>query len=163
MLARLNSVERAASPRSPRGGTSDGEMSSSAPGASRAPSFDAFLNEQLKRGLSGLVSLRACLFVWDQAFIVGFGAMLPIVTVSLLLGAAEELRGLTTLRAAIETFASYCASVSVETLQRLMSQHCEKELRDVFDAGTSYRLQLGDNDALQAVHKAVLAGAVILP
>lgn len=83
--------------------------------------------------------------------------MLPLVTVALLLGAADEVRGLTTLRAAIETFASFCADASVETVQRLLSQHCEAELRDVFDAGASYRLQLGEGAALQAVHKKVLA------
>ena len=100
--------------------------------------------------------MRTCLFVWDQGVVVGFGAMLPLVTVALLLGAAEEVRVLTTLRAAIETFSSYCAAVSVETLQRLLSQHCEAELRDVFDAGASYRLTLGEGAALQAVHKKVL-------
>ena len=45
------------------------------------------------------------------------------------------------------------------TLQRLLSQHCEAELRDVFDAGASYRLQLGEGAALRAVHKKVLAAA----
>ena len=34
------------------------------------PFYD-FLNESLLRGLSGLLNLETCQFVWDQCFVVG--------------------------------------------------------------------------------------------
>ena len=41
--------------------------------------FFDFLNESLLRGLSGLLNMETCQFVWDQCFIVGernaFGAV----------------------------------------------------------------------------------------
>lgn len=33
--------------------------------------FYDFLNESLLRGLSGLLNLETCQFVWDQCFVVG--------------------------------------------------------------------------------------------
>jgi hypothetical protein len=150
---------------SPHGGTGGGggdkgseAPSSSSPAASSATNFDAFVNQQLKRGLSGLVNLRTCLFVWDQGFVVGFGAFLPLVVAALVLGASDELKSLTTLKAVYETLTSFCQSVSVETLQRLLSEKCGDEMRELFDGAGSYKLDYGENKALQAVHKEVLLG-----
>lgn len=39
------------------------------------PFYD-FLDESLLRGLSGLLSLDTCRFVWDQCFVVGACVML---------------------------------------------------------------------------------------
>ena len=149
---------------SPRGGTGGGgggdkgseAPNSSSPAASSAANFDAFVNQQLKRGLSGLLNLRTCLFVWDQGFVVGFGAFLPLVVAALVLGASDELKSLTTLKAVYETLTSFCQSVSIETLQRLLSEKCGDEMKELFDGAGSYKLDYGENKALQAVHKEVL-------
>lgn len=147
---------------SPRDGAGNQKESvnSPSPAFSSAPNLEAFINEQLKRGLSGLLNLRTCLFVWDQGFVVGFASFFPVVVVSLLLGAAEELKGLTSLKAIFETFCSYCLSVSIESLQRLLSDHCAAQLREMFDSGGSYSLDYGENQALQAIHKHVMDGVV---
>lgn len=143
-------------PVSPRGAL-NGISLSPAIAFSTAPTLEGFINELVKRGLAGLLSMRTCLFVWDQGFVVGFGAFMPLVLVSLFLGAAEELRGLNTLKAVYETFTSYCQSVTTESLQRLLSTHCAAELGQLFDSAGSYALDLGETGALQAVHKQVLS------
>ena len=146
----------ASAPVSPRGALY-GISLSPAISCSTAPTLEDFINELVKRGLSGLLSMRTCLFVWDQGFVVGFGAFVPLVLVSLFLGAAEELRGLNALKAVYETFTSYCQSVTTERLQRLLSTHCAAELGQLFDSAGSYALDLGETGALQAVHKQVLS------
>jgi len=138
---------------SPRSGTSGPE-----PSSSTATTVDAFLNDMLKKGLSGLLNLETCLFVWDQGFVVGFGAILPATIVALILGAAEELKALATLTAVIETFCSFCQSVTIPQLQKLMTEHCENELKEVFDAEGGYKLgrTAGDDGILQAMYPRLL-------
>lgn len=82
-----------------------------------ATTFDDFLGEQMLRGLSGILPLETLLFVWDQGFIATFGALLPAVTAALVLGAGDELRGLSTLQSVFDVFVSYCKSVDVPHLQ----------------------------------------------
>lgn len=81
--------------------------------------------------------------------------MVPIVCVALILGCADELKGLSTLRSAVETFSSFCKGVTVETLRGLLSVHCEPELREIFnDVGSvgAYALGPGNDGVLQAVY-----------
>jgi len=115
--------------------------------------FEGFLNEQLIRGLSGLLNLEACMFCWDQGFIKDFGGILPLVVVSLVLGNASELKGLTSFQSIIETFTSYCQTTTIEQLQGLLSTHFPKELGDFFDITGNYRFRRGDDGILQAVYK----------
>jgi hypothetical protein len=118
-------------------------------------SFDAFFNEQLIRGLSGLLNLETCMFVWDQGFITDFGGILPLVLVALVLGDAEELKGLSTFRNAIDVFTSYCYRVTIDQLQHLLSEHFPVELGNFFDISGNYKFKRGNDGILQAVYKRI--------
>eukprot|EP00605_Chrysophyceae_sp_TOSAG23-4_P000115 GSChrysophyteH1.ASY1.ANO1.126.1 assembled CDS len=118
-------------------------------------SFDGFFNECLIRGLSGLLNLETCMFVWDQGFITDFGGILPMVLVALVLGDAEELRSLTSFKSAIDVFTSYCYRVTVDELQHLLSVHFPVELANFFDICGNYRFQRGNDGILQAMYKRI--------
>ncbi len=122
---------------------------------STTTTFDAFINEQLKRGLSGLLNLDTLLFVWDQGFIADFGGMIPLVLVALIIGDKEELRGLSTFVNAVETFTSYCQGVTVSHLQNLMGKVFPTELMDMFDLTGNYEFKRGDDSIMQASYKRV--------
>lgn len=49
---------------------------------------------------------------------VGFSVILPTVLNALLIGAKDELDSLVSLYAAVDTFVSYCAAITVPQLQR---------------------------------------------
>ena len=120
---------------------------------SEMTTMENFYNEQLIRGLSGLLNLETCMFVWDQGFIKDFGGILPLVLVALVLGNADELRGLTSFSSVIETFTSYCRKVTIFELQGLLSTHFPKELTDFFDITGNFRFRRGDDGVLQAVYR----------
>jgi len=115
--------------------------------------FEGFFNEQLIRGLSGLLNLETCIFCWDQGFIKDFGGILPLVLVALVLGNASELKGLTSFNSVIETFTSYCQTITIEQLQSLLSTNFPKELGDFFDITGNYRFKRGDDGILQAMYR----------
>mgnify|MGYP005993187507 CR=1 FL=1 len=120
--------------------------------------FEAFFSEQLIRGLSGLLNLETCMFCWDQGFIKDFGGILPLVLVTLVLGNASELKGLTSFHSIIETFTSYCQAITIEQLQSLLSSTFPQELGDFFDIPGNYRFKRGDDGILQAVYKRLGGG-----
>jgi len=124
-------------------------------------SFDGFFNEMLIRGLSGLLNLETCMFVWDQGYITDFGGILPLVLIALVLGDADELRGLSTFRNAIDVFTSYCYRVSIDQLQILLSTHFPIELGNFFDISGNYRFKRGNDGILQAVYKRIESESVI--
>lgn len=118
-------------------------------------SFEDFFNEQLFRGLSGLLNLETCMFVWDQGFIKDFGGILSLVIVALALGNAAELKSLTIFTSAIDTFTSYCHTISIAQLQDLLGKHFPKELNDLFNITGNYRFRRGNDGTLQAVYKRI--------
>ena len=71
-----------------------------------------------------------------------FGAMLPLALVALIADASPELSGLVSFRNIVETFVSYCRTVDVEQMQKLLIKHCEKEMKEFGDI----EFQLGRND-----------------
>jgi hypothetical protein len=97
---------------------------------SQATNWTDFMNELLLRGLSGLLNLEVTLFIWDQGFVTDFGAMLPLVLVSLTVGAGPELRSLVSYKNIVETFISHCRAVTVEQMQRLLMEHCSDEMKE---------------------------------
>eukprot|EP00603_Paraphysomonas_imperforata_P000688 CAMPEP_0114444964 /NCGR_PEP_ID=MMETSP0103-20121206/18366_1 /TAXON_ID=37642 ORGANISM="Paraphysomonas imperforata, Strain PA2" /NCGR_SAMPLE_ID=MMETSP0103 /ASSEMBLY_ACC=CAM_ASM_000201 /LENGTH=523 /DNA_ID=CAMNT_0001616535 /DNA_START=273 /DNA_END=1843 /DNA_ORIENTATION=+ len=109
------------------------------------PFYD-FLNECLLRGLSGLLNLEACQFVWDQCFVVGFAKMLPLITASLVIGCAQELLGIGHEDSVVDSWVSYCHHCSVESVQRLLSTQCASELFDLFDKSSMYALDYNEDD-----------------
>lgn len=80
--------------------------------------FEEFLDSCLKRGLSGLLTLDTTLFVWDQCFLTSFAVMLPMVLVSLLADAEEELCQLRIVSSAADAFQSRCRCFQIIQLQR---------------------------------------------
>ncbi len=98
---------------------------------SQSTNWTDFMNEMLLRGLSGLLNLEVTLFVWDQGFVTDFGAILPLTLVSLILGAGPEIRSLVSYKNAVETFISYCRSVTVEQLEALLMEHCGNEMHEL--------------------------------
>lgn len=138
---------------------SDGVAASKRPSVSIPPTsqvyytFDGFVDTQLMRGLSGLLSLETTLFVWDQCFIAGFYSMLPIILTALVLGAKEEMVGLSSLNNALDCFVSYCGNATVLRLQRLCTDHCENDLKNIYCTQGTYRLSIDNEGILQALYK----------
>lgn len=97
---------------------------------SQATNWREFMNEMLLRGLSGLLNLEVTLFIWDQGFVTDFGAMLPCALVALIVGAGPEIGSLVSYRNIVETFISFCRTVDVEQMQKLLVQHCENEMKE---------------------------------
>jgi hypothetical protein len=122
--------------------------------------FDSFVDTQLMRGLSGLLSLETTLFVWDQCFIAGFYSMLPIVLTALVLGCKQEMAGLSSLNNALDTFCSYCSNVTTLRLQRLCTEHCNNDLKNIFCAQGTYRLSVDNEGVLQALYKEIVPSEV---
>ena len=97
---------------------------------SQATNWKEFMNEMLLRGLSGLLNLEVTLFLWDQGFVTDFGAMLPLALVALIAGASPEIGALVSYRNVVETFISYCRTVDVEQMQKLLMKHCRYEMKE---------------------------------
>lgn len=118
--------------------------------------FEGFVNAMLLRGLSGLVSEKTLLFVWDQCFITSFSRMLPVVLAALVMGAQDEIMRLKSLRSAIDSFLTYCQSVDGENLQYLLTVHCKADLMDLFDIEGNYALGLSQDGVLQAIYRKLM-------
>jgi hypothetical protein len=118
--------------------------------------FEGFVNAMLLRGLSGLVSEKTLLFVWDQCFITSFSRMLPVVLAALVMGAKDEIMRLKSLRSAIDSFLAYCQSVDGENLQYLLTVHCKADLMDLFDIEGNYALGLSQDGVLQAIYRKLM-------
>lgn len=97
---------------------------------SQSTTWREFMNEMLLRGLSGLLNLEVTLFIWDQGFVTDFGAMLPCALIALIVGAGPEIGSLVSYRNVVETFISFCRTVDVEQMQRLLVEHCENEMKE---------------------------------
>lgn len=105
------------SPRSPRTARANvGRMATSAHQA-RAALWD-LLKPLVSMGLVGYLGADECLFVWDQAVIGGFGAMLPRATAMLLAAAKGKLEACGTFARMSEALLSHARLVSVRGRER---------------------------------------------
>lgn len=110
-----NTSSRRSSPRSPRSPrtarTNVGRMATSAHQA-QAALWD-LLKPLVSMGLVGYLGADECLFVWDQAVMGGFGAMLPRATAMLLAAAKGKLEACGTFARMSEALLSHARLVSV--------------------------------------------------
>jgi len=122
--------------------------------------FDGFVDAQLMRGLSGLLPLETTLFVWDQCCIAGFYSMLPIILSALVLGCKQEMAGLSSLNNVLDIFVSFCGNVTTLRLQRLCTDLCENDLKNIFCAQGTYRLSVDNEGVLQALYREIVPSQV---
>ena len=120
------------------------------------PEWKYFFNLYLLKGLNGLLPHDTCLFVWDQGYIMSFHKALSIVLSSLLLSfkdvITEPVEPWPNSRTAFNTFCTYCNTISVTQLQRILSQIFATELGEEFTNGRGYSLE-EDDGILMAVYK----------
>ena len=72
-------------------------------------------------------------------------------------GAGDELLTLKQLSSAIDTFVSYCAEVSVDLLQKLLTRYGNQELNELFEIQGSYVLGTNESGVLQAIYPKLLS------
>jgi len=120
------------------------------------PEWKNFFNPYLLKGLSGLVEHDICLFVWDQGYIMSFHKTLSIVFTSLLLSFRNIFENPAepwpNSKTAFTTFCTYCMTITVSQLQKMLSLYFSEELNEEFEKGRGYTLE-EDDGILIAVYK----------
>jgi hypothetical protein len=127
------------------------------------PEWKSYFNSYLLKGLSSFLAHDTLLFVWDQGYIMSFHKALSIVFTSLLLSFKDVLQEPVdpwpNARTAFDTFCTYCSTVTVSQLQKLLSQHFSMELGEEFDQANGFSFEEED-DILMAVYKKIAPDAV---
>ena len=127
------------------------------------PEWKSYFNSYLLKGLSSFLVHDTLLFVWDQGYIMSFHKALSIVFTSLLLSFKDVLQEPVdpwpNARTAFDTFCTYCSTVTVSQLQKLLSQHFSMELGEEFDQANGFSFEEED-DILMAVYKKIAPDAV---
>jgi hypothetical protein len=120
------------------------------------PEWKNFFNTHLLKGLNGLLPYDTCLFIWDQGYIMSFHKTLSIVLSSLLLSfkdvITEPVEQWPNSKTAFNTFCTYCSTISVTELQKILSHNFAVELGEEFVTGRGYTLE-DDDGILMAVYK----------
>ena len=114
--------------------------------------FEDAIDSCLLKGLSGLLPVDTVLYVWDQGLIGKFDTMLPAVCSALLLGIGDEMMSVTQFSVALDIFQSYCSSVSVDMLQKLMTKYCASEMNEIFEVQGSLVFGVDENGILHAIY-----------
>lgn len=123
------------------------------------PDWKNFFNPYLLRGLNSLLVHDTCLFVWDQGYIMTFHKTLSIVFSSLLLSFRKIFENPAepwpNSKTAFTTFCTYCMTITIPQLQKILSLHFSNELNEEFEKGRGYTLEEDEDGILMAVYKKV--------
>ena len=122
--------------------------------------FDDAINGCLLRGFSGLLPHETVLYVWEQGFIGKFDAMLPAVCCALLLGIQDEMMSVTQFSVALDIFQSYCSTVSVDKLQKLMTKYCAFEMNEIYEIQGGLIFGLNEEGVLHAMYPKLFASGL---
>lgn len=117
--------------------------------------FEAYINDALINGMCNLFSLDTLLFVWDQAFVIGFSDVIPIVFVTAILSLEDIIKGLSTLDSICDMLNEFFHSIDATNFRRLLSKHMHEELLVNAAPEGSYHMSIDEDGILQNLYKNV--------